>query len=419
MKIIPVKKIRAKFIMPPDKSITHRVLILSSMANDKSILYNLLNADDTKRTYNILKSLGINFKGDFNKLEVYPKPIREIEKPLYCGNSGTTARLISGYLSTQNGLFILYGDKSLSKRPMKRIILPLELMGAKIESRNGYLPLIIKGKNLKGIKYTLPIPSAQLKSAIILAALNSEGKTIIKGDKNSRDHTERLIKYMNGNIEIKNNVISVEKSNLEPLNFKVPGDFSSAAFFITLAILHSNAKIIIENVNLNPTRIGFLKILEQMNANIKYEVFENDPEPIGRVIAETSNELKGIEIPKELIPNAIDELPLLALIGLNAEGRTILKNAKELRVKESDRIKAVVENFKDLGIKIDELEDGFIVEGKQKITGGKIKTYNDHRIAMMFSILGLISKEGIDIDNINYVKISFPDFLKYIDNLNN
>ncbi|KAF2955957.1 3-phosphoshikimate 1-carboxyvinyltransferase [Marinitoga sp. 38H-ov] len=416
MKIMPVKRIRAKLIMPPDKSITHRVLILSSMAKDKSILYNLLNADDTKRTYNILKSLGIKFKGDFNKLEVYPKTIKEIEKPLYCGNSGTTARLISGYLSSKNGLFVLYGDKSLSKRPMERIITPLEMMGAKIDSRKGYLPLIIKGNKLKGIDYTLPIPSAQLKSSIILAALNSEEKTIIKGDKNSRDHTERLIKQMNGKIDVKNDVIYVEKSVLEPLKYSIPGDFSSAAFFITLAILHPNAKIIIDNINLNPTRIGFLKILEKMNANISYEIFESNPEPIGRIIAESSN-LKGIKIPEKLIPNAIDELPLIALVGLKSEGRTILKNASELRVKESDRIKSVVSNLKNLGIEIEELKDGFVIDGKQDIVGGKIKTYNDHRIAMMFSIAGLISKEGIEIDNVKSVNISFPTFFKYIEHL--
>ncbi|NUV00011.1 3-phosphoshikimate 1-carboxyvinyltransferase [Marinitoga sp. 1154] len=417
MKIKPIRKIRAKIIVPADKSITHRTLILSSMAKNESIIYNLLNANDTKRTYNILKKLGVKFKGDFSKLIVIPKNIKEIESPLYCGNSGTTARLMSGFLASKNGLFILYGDKSLSKRPMKRIIEPLNLMGAEIKSRNERMPLIIKGGELKSIEYEMPIPSAQLKSSIILAGLKANGETIIKGDKGTRDHTERLLKFMNANIEIKKDLIRIRKSDLEPLNFKIPGDFSSASFFITLAILHQNAKIEINNVNLNHTRIGFLKILEKMNANIYYEIHESEPEPIGKIIAETSNDLKGIVIPEKLIPNAIDELPLLALIGAKAQGKTVLKKAKELRVKESDRITSVIENMKNIGINIKELKDGFEIEGKQKIIGGKIKTYNDHRIAMMFSIAGLISEEGIEIDNTVSVNISFPEFYKVLLNI--
>ncbi|GAB6188478.1 3-phosphoshikimate 1-carboxyvinyltransferase [Marinitoga arctica] len=413
MKIEPIKKIRGEIEVPPDKSLSHRVLILSSIAKEKSILYNVLNSKDVKRTYNILKKLGIIFKGDFEKLEVYPRKIKDIEKPLYCGNSGTTARLLSGYLSSQNGLFILYGDKSLSKRPMKRVIEPLELMGANIESRTGLMPLIIKGDKLKGIEYTLPIPSAQVKSAIILAGINSEGKTIIKGDKGSRDHTERLLKYMNAKIKI-DEKIQVEKSELSCLIFKVPGDFSSAAFFIALGILHRNSKIKIKNVNLNPTRIGFLKILKKMKANIDYDIKETNPEPVGDIYVETSNELEGITIPEEYIPNAIDELPLLALIGAHAKGKTVLKNASELRVKESDRIISVVNNMKKIGIKIKELGDGFEIEGKQKIIGGKINTYNDHRIAMMFSITGLISEEGIILDNPKLVDISYPNFYNHL-----
>lgn len=414
MIINPVKKIRGEIEVSPDKSISHRALILSSMAVGESILYNVLEAADVKRTFTILRNLGIKFKGDFKRLEVFPKRVKEIEKPLYCGNSGTTARLLSGYLSAKNGLFVLYGDKSLSKRPMKRIIVPLKLMGAKIISRKGLMPLIIEGGNLKGIEYELPVSSAQLKSAIILAGLNSKGKTVIKGDRNSRNHTELLLKYMNANIDIKPDKIIVKKSELKPLKLKIPGDFSSAAFFITLGILHPNARIKIKNVNLNPTRIGFLEILKKMNVNIDYEIVNKEPEPIGNIFVETTKQIKGIEIPEELIPNAIDELPLLALIGSQAEGKTILKNASELRVKESDRIKSVVINMKNIGINIVELKDGFEIVGKQKIIGGKITTYNDHRIAMMFSIAGLISKEGVKIDNPKSINISFPDFYDYI-----
>ncbi|SHE92392.1 3-phosphoshikimate 1-carboxyvinyltransferase [Marinitoga hydrogenitolerans DSM 16785] len=418
MKIMPIKKIRAKINVPPDKSISHRILILSSLANEKSVVYNILNSKDVKRTYNILKKIGIKFKGDFNKLIIIPNKITTPTQPLYCGNSGTTARLMSGVLSSKNGLFILYGDKSLSKRPMKRIIEPLNLMGAEIKSRNGEMPLIIKGGNLKGIEYTMPIPSAQLKSSIILAGLNAKGETIVRGDKGSRDHTERILKYMNAKIEVNNEFIKIKKSELKPIDkFNIPGDFSSAAFFIALGILHKNAKVEIYNVNLNPTRIGFLKILKKMNANIYYEVTEKYPEPIGKIVIETSNELEGINVPKELIPNAIDELPLLALVATQAKGKTILRNAKELRVKESDRIKAVVNNMERIGIKIKELEDGFEIEGKQKIIGGKIKTYNDHRITMMFSIAGLLSKEGIEINNPKIIDISFPGFYKIIKHL--
>ncbi|AEX84511.1 3-phosphoshikimate 1-carboxyvinyltransferase [Marinitoga piezophila KA3] len=418
MRIMPIKKIRAKLSMPADKSITHRALILSSLAKDESIINNLLLSEDTKRTFEILKKIGMRFSGDFNKLKIIPQKIKEDKYELYCGNSGTTARLLSGYFTSKNGLFLLTGDQSLSKRPMKRVVEPLRQMGANIETRNNKLPLKIIGGKLKGIDYTLPISSAQVKSAIIIAGLDAEGKTIIRGDKSSRDHTERMLEYMGANIKVSKNYVEIQKSELYPLkNFYIPGDISSAAFFITLGILHENAKITIENVGLNNTRMGYIEILKSMGANIEYEIIENEPEPYGNIYVETSKDLHGIEIPENLIPAAIDELPLLALVGTNVDGKIILRNATELRVKESDRIKSIVDNFKNLGIRIKEYPDGFEISGKQRIKGGKIETFGDHRIAMMFGIAGLISEEGIYIENEKDVEISFPEFFQLINQL--
>ncbi len=416
MKISPAKRIRGNIKVPPDKSITHRALIFSAIARTSAELWNLLECDDTLRTFKALKQLGIQFKGDFKHLEVRPREFVEPISPLYCGNSGTTARLMTGLLAAKKGFYILYGDESLSRRPMRRVVEPLRKMGANIAGRNDddNLPIAIKGEKLLGHRHELKIASAQVKSALLLAGLNAEGETVVKEPYKSRDHSERLLKIMGADILENGCEIIIRPSELSGISFEIPGDFSSAAFFITLAVLHPNAEIIIEGVNLNETRLGLLKTLKDMGANIDWEIVSPDPEPVGTIKA-TSSHLKGVEVDASMIPSMIDELPLLALAGVFAEGITKVSNAYELRKKESDRIKATVENFKKLGIEIEEYPDGFAIQGPQKLKSGKGTTYGDHRIAMMLAIAGALSEEGVHLDDVECVGISFPTFFQLLE----
>lgn len=417
MKVKPSKFIRGSIIPPPDKSITHRALIISSMGNKKSTFYNLLNSLDTKRTFHILKKLGIRFAGDFKRMEIVPSKISVPSEPLFCGNSGTTARLMMGFLSSKEGTFFLYGDKSLSRRPMKRVMEPLEKMGVRFLAKDGeYLPLALRGGKLSKIKHVEEIGSAQVKSAIILAALKADGISTIAEKNKSRDHTERMVKAFGGNIKIINNTILVEPSELGSITMKIPGDFSSAAFFIVLGVLHGNARLVIENVNLNPTRTGLLDVLKTMGANLEISIDENNIEPVGKITVETSK-LIGTEIKGSLIPKMIDELPLVALLGMFADGETIVRNAEELRRKESDRIKTLVENFRILGIEIEELRDGFKIKGPQNIRGGRVDPKGDHRMAMLFSIAGILSDEGVEVIDSKIVSISFPNFFKTLETI--
>lgn len=417
MKVKPSKFIRGSIIPPPDKSITHRALIISSMGNKKSTFYNLLNSLDTKRTFHILKKLGIRFVGDFKRMEIVPSKISVPSEPLFCGNSGTTARLMMGFLSSKEGTFFLYGDKSLSRRPMRRVIEPLEKMGVRFLAKDGeYLPLALRGGKLSKIKHVEEIGSAQVKSAIILAALKADGISTIVEKNKSRDHTERMVKAFGGNIKVINNTILVEPSELGSITMKIPGDFSSAAFFIVLGVLHGNARLVIENVNLNPTRTGLLDVLKTMGANLEISIDENNIEPVGKITVETSK-LIGTEIKGSLIPKMIDELPLVALLGVFADGETIVRNAEELRKKESDRIKTLVENFRILGIEIEELRDGFKIKGPQNIKGGRVDPKGDHRMAMLFSIAGILSDEGVEVIDSKIVSISFPNFFKTLETI--
>jgi len=419
VKISPAKKIHGDVEVPPDKSITHRVLIFSSLAEGRSVLRNLLDSDDTLRTFNILEKLAVRFDGDFSRLEVEPPPkFLEPEIPLFSGNSGTTARLMMGFLVPLDGLFILYGDESLSRRPMGRVTKPLRMMGAKIWGReNGErLPIAIKGTELCGIDYKQNVASAQVKSAILIAGLRAEGRTTVEEPFKSRDHTERLLKYMGADLKEDGRKVKISKSVLDPIDMYVPGDISSASFFITLGVLHKNSKLVLKNVGLNPTRTGYLEILKRMGAKIDMEIVEAEPEPYGRITVETSK-LHGTIISGSDIPKAIDELPLLGIIGALAEGETIVKDAKELRVKESDRIKSTVENLRKLGVDIVERSDGFVVKGTGKIVGGEGKSYGDHRMAMLLAIAGKLSMEGVRIKDAECVKISFPNFFEILEGI--
>lgn len=417
IQILPSKRIRGKIEVGPDKSITHRAFIFSTLAEGTSRIKNPLKAADTISTVKVLESIGHRIIGDWKSFEVQPaENIVSPEIPLFCGNSGTTTRLMVGYLSSiEDGFFVLYGDESLSKRPMLRVVEPLRKMGAVIHGRNNdnNLPISIKGQRLHGITYSSKIASAQVKSAVLIATLKADSETIYTEPYKSRDHTERMFKAFGADIKVEENTIFLKPSKLKPFEIFVPGDISSAAFFIVLSAIHPDSFIEIHNVGLNETRTGIIEILKLMGANIEYEIKENEPEPFGTVRV-SSSKLKGVEIPNEIIPTAIDELPLVALLGAFAEGETVLKNAEELRKKESDRIKAVVDGMKNIGVEIEELEDGFRIEGPQKIKGGVVDSYMDHRIAMLFAIAGIVSEEGVLVRNFECVEISFPNFLEIL-----
>lgn len=402
--------------VPADKSLTHRAYILSAIAKGKSEIVEPLRARDCNSTMECLIKCGINFQVEGSKVTVTGK-LREPEDVLDAGNSGTTARILTGLLSSFPFFSVITGDDSLRKRPMKRVIEPLRKMGAIINGREGdsLLPIAIKGGKLRAIDHQTEVASAQVKSAIILAGLKAEGKTIIREPMKSRDHTERMLKALGANVRITDNAVEVEPSEIEGFYFKVPKDPSSCAFLVAVAILTKGSHIIISDVLLNPTRIGFFEKLKEMGCNISWHITEERlGEPIGIVEARYTPSIKPANINKEEVPYMIDEIPIFVLIASQADGETIIRGAEELRVKESDRIKSTVSELKKIGVDIEELPDGMIVRGPSVIKGGAVYSHKDHRIAMTLAVSGLISKEGVEIEKAEWVDISFPGFFQLI-----
>lgn len=425
-KIEKVKRIKGELRVPSDKSISHRSIILPSLAEGKSIVKNFLKSGDTLTTLNCYKQLGVKIEERNGILEIEGVGLKGLKEPddiLDMGNSGTTTRLTLGVLAGQNLFATLTGDNSLRNRPMKRVKDPLTQMGAFIDGReNGNrLPLAIRGGNLKGISFFNKKSSAQVKSAILLAGLNADGKTEIEEPVKSRNHTEKLLKAMGVNLKVKEEenykiILDGNIEKLNPIEIDVPADPSSAAFFVAAAVIVPNSEILLKDVLVNPTRDGFFRKLKDMGANIEYlNLREKAGEEVADIYVRYTPDLKGIKITKVDVPSMIDELPLIMLIATQVKGETVITGAEELRVKESDRIKAVVENLKNIGVEIEELEDGAIIRGKQKIKGGVIDSFNDHRIAMGFSILGLIAEDGITIKNAECVFISYPEFYEHLE----
>ncbi|MFQ6342114.1 3-phosphoshikimate 1-carboxyvinyltransferase [Campylobacter sp. VTCC 70190] len=401
-----------------DKSISHRFAIFSLLTQAENKAQNYLLAEDTLNTLEIIRKLGA--KVERKKTCVSIVPPKEILSPnciLDCGNSGTAMRLMIGFLAGISGFFVLSGDKYLNKRPMRRISEPLSQIGAKIYGRDkaNLAPLCIEGQNLKAFNYKSEISSAQVKTAMILSAFRADSVCAFSENLLSRNHSENMLKAMKA--PIKSDGLSLQISPLkEPLkaqNIIIPNDPSSAFYFALAAIILPNSKIILKNVLLNPTRIEAYKILQKMGAKLQMSITQNDFESIGEIRAKSSH-LKAIEV-KDNIAWLIDEAPALAIAFALAKGKSTLKNAKELRVKESDRIAAMVENLKLCGVLAKELEDGFEIEGGTSLKPAKIKSYGDHRIAMSFAILGLLY--GIEIDDSECIKTSFPNFVELLLNL--
>ena len=422
MKIKP-KKLEGVISVPADKSITHRSVMLASLANGKSQVNNYLPSEDCINTMHCFRALGAEIYVNENALTITGAGLRNLKKPateLYAGNSGTTARLMSGILAGQNFASTITGDESLSVRPMKRVIEPLSLMGAEFEHKNFCLPMTINGKApLKAIEYKSPKASAQVKSAVLFAGLFANGATVFEEPAKSRDHTERMLNASGAKVEVYGNKVTVHPcEKLESLNITVPGDISSAAFFITAGLIFPNANITIQSVGVNPTRDGIIEVYKNMGADIK---LENERTVSGEPVADISivtSQLKGIEIGGEIIPRLIDELPIIALAATQAKGITKVFGAGELRVKETDRIKAVYLALSKMGADITETEDGFIINGQAgALKGANVSSFGDHRIAMMAAVAGLITDGEVEIDDTACVAVSFPNFFEVIKSL--
>jgi 3-phosphoshikimate 1-carboxyvinyltransferase len=416
-----IKSIKGDLKLPGDKSISHRALIFSGMSEGQSVIRNLSRGDDVKSTMLCLNNLGVSTLQDNDLTYVDGRGFKGFSEPvkeMFAGNSGTTARLLAGLLSVQNFASVIIGDASLSRRPMQRVIDPLKLMGADISSETGSLPLFIQpSMKLKPIDYKLMIPSAQIKSAVILAALHLEEESEITEYLSSRDHTERMLDLRIVQEERKR-IIHVSKADYpKSMEYLIPSDISSALFFIVAALILPGSELRIKNVSLNPTRAAILDILKQMGGDIKTENIETYAnEPSGNIIV-SSSELKNVAIPPEIIPNIIDEIPALTVAGLYAEGEFNLTGAEELRHKESDRISAICQNLIKAGVPVVEYIDGFSFKRVEMNRNLFFNSFGDHRIAMAFSILSMISDYGGIVEDFQCVSISNPGFLKQINNI--
>lgn len=419
-KVEKIKRVQGKLRVPSDKSITHRSFILGALARGETEVIKPLFSEDTKATLQILKMLGTEVQEESDRVIVKGRNyiFREPENILDAKNSGTTARIMAGVLSTQPFFSVITGDESLRQRPMLRVVEPLRNMGANIEGREegNKLPIAIRGGKLKGISYFNKRASAQVKTALLLAGLRAEGITEVVEPYLSRDHTERMLKLFGGEIitipEEKGHIVKVKGGQeLKGTEVYCPADPSSAAYFAALATLAPEGQLILKEVLLNPTRDGFFRKLLEMGADIKFEDFkEVSNEPVADIVVKPVNRLKAVKVSPSEVPTLIDEIPILAVLMALAEGVSEVRGAKELRYKESDRIKAIVVNLRKMGVQVEELEDGFIIEGTEKLRGAKIETFNDHRIAMAFTVAGLITDEEVIIDNSECVAISYPNF---------
>ena len=392
MVIQKIKKAVGQIKVPGDKSISHRAVMLGSLANGVTEISGFLKGADCLSTIDCFRKMGIDIDINGENVTVHGNGLRGLLKPdemLYTGNSGTTTRLLCGILAGQNFDTSITGDASIQKRPMGRVVQPLSMMGAKIE--NEYCPLYITGTKLHGIDYKMPVASAQVKTAIILAGLYADGETVIHEIEKSRDHTELMLSAMGADLTVDNLDITVKPTNdLTAVNVDVPGDISSAAFFLVLGAIMPNSQITVTNVGINPTRTGIIDVLKDMGADI---TLENVHTSAG-----------------DIIPRLIDELPIIAVAAVFADGQTVIKDAQELKVKETNRIRAVVDEFNKCGIDITETDDGMIINGGKSIHGADFKTYGDHRMAMSLTVLAQLADGESTLDDSDCACVSYPTF---------
>ncbi|MBQ4114880.1 3-phosphoshikimate 1-carboxyvinyltransferase [bacterium] len=415
-KVSKLKNLKGEITIPADKSVSHRAIMFSSITKGSAIITNFSSGADCWSTLKAFRALGVEIN------EIDSKTIKIVSSgnlkksigSLDMGNSGTTTRLISGILAGQDFDSVLIGDESLSKRPMRRIIEPLSLMGADIESVDGHAPLTIKGRSLNGIVYDSKLSSAQVKSCVLLAGINksTRGKTVYTEPVVSRNHTELLLKYLGADIKIEGNKTIVLPSELVAKDIEIVGDISSAAFFIVAGLIVEGSDFIIKNVGVNETRTGILDVVKRMNGDI--EIFNKrdiSGESVADIRVRYSDSLRACEISGADIPRLIDELPVIAVLASQVEGKTVVRNAEDLRNKEADRISCLVEELRKIGVQIEELPDGFEIIGKTKLKGNaELDVYHDHRLAMSFYVAGLVCEKEILINDFEWTNISFPEF---------
>ena len=417
MRVIPVERLSGEICVQGDKSISHRAVIIGSIANGTTIVTNFLTSEDCLATMKAFKAMGILIEEfDGNKLKIHGKGPNGLAEPpdvMDIGNSGTSARLLCGLLSAQPFFSVMTGDNSLRRRPMKRVTEPLRQMGARIWGRRGgeYLPLSIQGGELKGFFHRMAVPSAQVKTALLLAGLFAKGRTTIEELLPTRDHTERMLKYCGVDLIRKGTTIAVEGGQSpSSRDIEIPGDISAAAFFIVGASMLKGSEIVIKGVGLNPTRTGIIDILRQMGASIEMDnLREMGGEPAGDIRVRSAP-LKGVEIKGDIIPRCVDELPVLCIAAAIAEGETWIRDAAELRVKESDRIAGMAECLSSLGVEVETFEDGMRIQGTKRLKGSMCNSRGDHRIAMSMAIAGLAAEGETLIEDTECINTSFPMF---------
>jgi 3-phosphoshikimate 1-carboxyvinyltransferase len=415
--------LRGEVEVPGDKSIGHRAVIFASVAEGRSRISNFSGGDDNRRTLEAFRRMGVEVREEGDRLEIEGKGwegLRAAAGVLDCGNSGTTMRLLSGVLAGRPFTSILDGDASLRRRPMERIIEPLRRMGGAIESLggDGRAPLRIEGKPLRGIRYPSPIASAQVKSAVLLAGLQAAGETVVEEPQRSRDHTEIMARAFGARLEVNGCTVALRGPQaLAARDVSVPGDLSSAAFFLVAAATVPGSSLLIRSVGCNPTRAGVLEVLRRMGARLSLErPREIGGEPVADLRVEAAR-LSGVEIGPEMVASTIDEYPVLCVAAALAEGATTIRGAAELRWKESDRIATMAAALRRLGVEVEEWQDGMRIEGRAPLRGGAVRTHGDHRVAMALAVAGLSARGGVELDDSRCADISFPGFFELLDSV--
>ncbi|WP_277989346.1 3-phosphoshikimate 1-carboxyvinyltransferase [Enterococcus plantarum] len=410
--------------IPSDKSISHRSIMFGAIAHGTTTIKNFLRGDDCLSTLKAFQDLGVEIEDDGEVITVYGtgfSGLKQAKQAIDVGNSGTTIRLIMGILAGTSFSTELFGDHSIAKRPMNRVMLPINQMGAECTGHDGteFPPITVKGtENLQPIQYQMPVASAQVKSAILFAALQAQGKSVIVEKEKTRDHTEDMIRQFGGEISVSEKEISITgPQKLVGQEVIVPGDISSAAFFLTAGLIVPDSQITLNNVGLNPTRTGIIDVIQQMGGTLTIQETGSEANKAGTLTVETSN-LKGVEISGEIIPRLIDELPIIALLATQAEGTTIIRDAEELKVKETNRIDAVATELTKMGANIEPTDDGLIIHGKTPLYAAKVTSYGDHRIGMMLQIAALLVKDGtVELEKAEAISVSYPRFFEDLNNL--
>ncbi|RKJ45917.1 3-phosphoshikimate 1-carboxyvinyltransferase [bacterium 1XD8-76] len=415
MKLQSIRRLRGEVIVPGDKSISHRAVMFGALAEGKTEITGFLRGADCLSTISCFRQLGISIEETADKIIVHGKGLHGLRAPvstLDTGNSGTTMRLISGILAGQNFTSVLTGDSSIQRRPMRRIMTPLSQMGASIRSikENNCAPLEITGSSLHGISYMSPVASAQVKSAVLLAGLYADGETSVTETAISRNHTELMLRSFGADIRTDHLTATIRPNPaLHAMDIHVPGDISSASYFIVAGSLVPDSEILIRNVGINPTRDGIIRVAREMGADITLFNEKNTGEPVADLLVK-SRSLHGITIGGDIIPTLIDELPIIAVMAAAADGTTVIRDAAELKVKESDRIAVMTENLSAMGCDITATQDGMIIHGRNALQGAVIDPHSDHRIAMSFAVAAMIADGETEIKDAGCVTISYPDF---------